>query len=168
MSQVYSFHPEFFWGFPLAFSWFSSCGQPWSQRLDTLFSPDKLLLMSSLSLDTGVISAAPCWHFWLLASWLIFGHLFFENFFSWHFLFSTPHSLDTASDWHQCSCFLLFRTSILRPLSVNDFSFDTFCLGTPFAAFHSHISFFCEFSCLADKIHRMITRFVQRPSFTKK
>ena len=67
-------------------------------------SPDNVLLMSSLSLETDVFSAAFRWRLFLLAS-LSFGISFLETFFSWHTVFA----------WHHFSCFLLLSRFSFGP-----------------------------------------------------
>ena len=90
---------------------------PWGQRLDTLFSPDKFFLMSSLSLETDVVSAAFCWQLFLLAS------LSLGISFSWDLLLLTFSSLRISFSWHGFRLAPLF----LFPV-VSHFYFETsFC-----------------------------------------
>ena len=89
----------------------------WSQRLDTLFSPDKLFLMSLLSLETDVVSAAFRWRLFLLAS------LALDISFFWDLLLLTFSSLHISFSWHgfRLAPFFLFPV-------VSHFYFETsFC-----------------------------------------
>ena len=83
-----------------------SCRQLWSQWLDTLFSPDKLFLLSCcllkpMSFQPLSVDVSFSWHPYLWAS------LFLETFFCWHSLLSTSHSLDTVFVFLVSCCFRL-------------------------------------------------------------
>ena len=110
-----------------------SSWQLWSPRLDTPFSPDNVVLISSLVLDTDAFSAAFRWRLFLLAS-LSLGISFLETFFSWHPLLSAHHSrfsLDTiflVSFWlHN---FFLWDVFLFKLLCLEAFCLDIcFVLG---------------------------------------
>ena len=135
-----------------------SCRQLWSQRLDTLFSPDKLFLISSWSLESDLISAAFRWRLsWHPSLW---ASLFLETFFSWHSLLSTSHTLDTVFAWHHFSCFPLLHFYFETSLCQNCFlwhllSWHLLCLE---AVVHSHIFVPCEqnSSCVIQDLHKVL------------
>ena len=87
--------------------------------------------MSSLSLETDVVSAAFRWRLFLLVS------LSLGISFSWDLLLLTFSSLHISFSWHgfRLAPFFLFPVVAhfyLRPLSVKIVFFDTFCLHISF------------------------------------
>ena len=121
-----------------------ACRQLWCRTVDTFslltsFFWCHRCLWNPMSFQPLSVNVSFSWHPYLWAS------LFLETFYS---LLSTSYSLDTVFAWHHFSCFLLFHTFILRPLSVKIVSFDTFCLE---AVFHSHICFFWHFRTCTTK-----------------
>ena len=120
-------------------------------------------LLKPMSFQPLSVDVSFSWHPYLWAS------LFFETCFSWHSLLSTSHSLDTVFAWHHFSCFLLFHTFILRPLSVKIVSFDTFCLDISFVLRQFFILESLSFDIfLPCEFILCTTRLAQSPSCTTK
>ena len=106
-------------------------------------------LLKPMSFQPLSVDNSFSWHPYLWAS------LFLEACFSWHSLLSTSHSLDTVFAWHHGSCFLLSHTFILRPLSVEIVSFDTFSLDISFVLRPFFVPCEPNSSCVLQDLHKV-------------